>query len=158
MRFAINILILALIFVFSCKKYPENNLWFKRPQKAFKGGNITSIKVDGVDSLSYLNGLCGFDISKEKFTYFDDWKGLNAEKIQGSLRFGKGTNQDLKKKECGFVLQFYPNKNQFTINPSNPPYLPFERYSVWQIEKLTNKGQFKISLEKNGKLYEVQFN
>ncbi|HRD37820.1 MAG TPA: hypothetical protein PLC65_04245 [Bacteroidia bacterium] len=156
MRFIVYIFIAFLFY--SCKKYPENTLWFKNPAKAFKGGHITSILVNGVDSLSYMSNLCGFDISEQSFTYFCDWHGLTADKIKGSLRFGKNNNKSIIKKQCGLVLKFYPEKQNYTININNPPYLPCETYRNWDIIRLENKGKFIIRTQINGKTYEIQFN
>ena len=46
-----------LFFLFSsCKKYPENTLWFKRAKTLLPvGGMITKYTVNGIDSLQYLD-------------------------------------------------------------------------------------------------------
>ena len=46
----------ALILFTTCKKYPENTLWFKNPKKlTFVCGKMTAYIVNGIDSLPYLD-------------------------------------------------------------------------------------------------------
>ena len=48
--------IMFLCFFSTCKKYPENNLWFKNPKRiAIINGYIYEYKVNHIDSLNGLN-------------------------------------------------------------------------------------------------------
>jgi hypothetical protein len=49
--FLIIIVVFSALLFTTCKKYDENTLWFKKPEKAFAGGYLTSFNVNGVDSL-----------------------------------------------------------------------------------------------------------
>ena len=63
MKRYIKITLISLCFsiVFTtCKKYEENNLWFKNPYKICPvNGYITEYKVNGDDSLLALNKYFG---------------------------------------------------------------------------------------------------
>jgi hypothetical protein len=49
-----------ILFFCACKKYPENNLWFKNPKNTLPiNGVITKYEVNGVDSLDLLSTYYG---------------------------------------------------------------------------------------------------
>lgn len=79
----ISFVSLVLIVLFStCKKYPENNLWFKNPRKfSIIGGYITAYKVNGIDSLSYLNKYYAPLIPNSYFPYNNIERDIKKRKI-----------------------------------------------------------------------------
>jgi hypothetical protein len=49
-------IIIAVLIVSGCKKYPENNLWFKKPAKqGLLFGYLQKYEVNGIDSLDLLS-------------------------------------------------------------------------------------------------------
>ncbi len=50
----------SLFSLTTCKKYPENRLWFKNPERIYPfQGNLTKYTVNGIDSLDLLNAYWG---------------------------------------------------------------------------------------------------
>lgn len=73
-------ILIAFLF-YSCKKYPENNLWFKSPKKIIEGvWYLESYKVNGTDSVTFDN----FKMFKEKGIRFSPSNGIyNYEQFVG---------------------------------------------------------------------------
>lgn len=67
----------------TCKKYPENSLWFKNPKRlAFMEGHLTHYIVNGFDSISYLDNYFYPDIFNNPYTHaFSD---LEVHSYNGS--------------------------------------------------------------------------
>ena len=57
----INLIVITIISLFTtCKKYPENTLWYKTPASAIEssgGLNLKGFTVDGVDSIPMINTI-----------------------------------------------------------------------------------------------------
>jgi len=148
--------IIAVIVGFpGCKKYPENNLWFKNPEKTFKGGYITSFNRNGVDLMPYYRtlyknfpynyyGASIADVFSLPFTYSSSNKDFSSEIGSGSLEF----SQTKREVEITFkpINEAYGAENMFIDKLS------------WKIIKLTKSGQMKIRADYNFKYYEIQFN
>lgn len=148
--------VIAIVFGFSaCKKYPENNLWLKKPEKAFYGGKITSYTANGIDLMPYYKTLYstfpynnyGQSIDNV-FHVFYVWNPSNNDFVSdigiGSLKFSK------TKKEV--EINFKP------VNSGNNTENIFLNNLSWKIIKLTKSGQLKIQADYNFKKYELQFN
>ncbi len=59
LKYYIFFIVIAVCFS-ECKKYPENTLWFKDPEKTYPlQGYITKYQVNGIDSLDLLNNYFG---------------------------------------------------------------------------------------------------
>src|SRR5687768_12719084 len=106
-------LITASILI-SCKKYPENKLWFKKPNDAIIARwNLEQFTVNGVDSTNYddvkMYTEKGIDFQEEDmiFTevYEGDWKLVNKKKFITMNAFTNGP-------AIAYVLQ----KNLFRDN------------------------------------------
>ncbi len=133
--------VLFALFI-SCKKYPENNLWFKAPKNAMLGKwKLELIKVNGIDSTSYDDvkmyveegiELLDEDI-KFKEQYEGEWK-LDKKKKNVTINSASYDQGKL----------FVPQKNLFRDN------------QTWTIEKLS-KGAFWLSVTNGSSKYEIRF-
>ena len=156
-KFDRPLLILMLVLFASCKKYPENKLWFSSPEKAFEGGRITLFTIDGADSLSKMNSMwdlnvaeCSFELRKESKAEY-----IASGDFNGVINY-------LGNKEL--IINLVPEK--FGFFSSTPIYNPINSNGVsnkksdgrWDILKCTRDGQMKIRRTINGRTYEVQFN
>jgi hypothetical protein len=164
MKFKIYILIISgfVITCFNaCHKYPENTLWFKKPEKAFKGGLLTSYKVNGIDSLPMWDSIFNtppnyngwghpYDIRKAYFGY--DYTERRGE-VNSSI--GHGNFAFINKKKD---LSIYFDMRAVSIYPEPEYNLFLTKTGTWQILKLTKGGSLKIRRKYNNKTYEIQIN
>lgn len=153
-----GIIICVSIYFISCKKYPENDLWFKNPEKTFKGGKLTDFTVNGVDSMPMweriyttppeYNGLYSpFDTRTIEFSYSREGNGLSSNIGEGTLQF---INNDKD------VSIFF---SMIAAGTSDPKYnLFYTKKSEWRILKLYKGGMMRIQRIYNDKTYEIQFN
>lgn len=138
-----------------CKKYPENKLWFKKPEQVFKGGKITSYKINGVDKMQYFRDLY------KNFPY--NWYGHSVEDIfEIPFEHGAGS-EDLNTEYGEGSFRFSETKREVEISftPVNSNYGAeniFVGNISWKIMKLTKTGQLKLQGKYNFKLYEIEFN
>lgn len=143
------LILFAAFFIFTtCKKYPENRLWFKNPEKAFKGGRIQYLNVDGADSLTYFSSYFGFDFRNEFIEYDSESNDLNSSHMFGDL--------SIKKKSKNAYL--YLRMNSSVTNYTNSPLFTLNNSTSWEIIKLTRKSALKLRTIKNGKSYEILLN
>ena len=148
------IVIIGILF-FGCKKYPENKLWFKNPEKVFKGGKITAYTINGADRMSYFKALyrdfpynyygqsipAVFDIA---FEYNSSDKEIKTTYGEGSFTFSE-TKREIE-------ISFKPVNVDFGAENI------FVGRLSWKIMKLTKDGVLRIQAKDNFKLYEIQFN
>lgn len=153
---------LFCVVFLGCKKYPENNLWLKKPEKVFKGGLLTSYTVDGVDSFPMWDNIYStppdyngmgykYDIRKTEFVYdYSDHKNNSLDSNLG-----------------GGLLDFVNKKKEIEIRfkMTSPSGVAEAKYNVfltenstWKILKLTKSGTLKIQRIYNNKIYEIQIN
>jgi hypothetical protein len=68
MKTGLSYIIFLFVGLVSCKKYPENTLWFKNPEKLlpFFDTHLTKYSVNGIDSLDLLNNYFGNQQGLEK--------------------------------------------------------------------------------------------
>ena len=161
---------LAVIIIISllttCKKYPENTLWFKTPTSAIESGGVylKGFTIDGVDSLPMFNAIFnnppygGFpppsigefrDITKLTW-YFDHRESemeINTNWGQGEFHFFN------HKKELYIFFLMYDDINGLPVNYN----FFYTRESNWKILKLTKQGELKIQRTYNNKVYEMEF-
>ena len=158
-------LCLLLIGLNSCKKYPENTLWFKNPEKmTFIFGELTVYKVNGIDSLPFLEsyGLHGSQILLNDIRmyptcnycnngYSFSFSGLvyngahNFSLSSGSFEY---VSKGKKIKIYNQPERLYYSKNIF-----------IESGLEWEIVYLSKKDdKRKIKTTYNGNVYEIQFN
>lgn len=163
--------ILAVITIISlfttCKKYPENTVWFKNPNDiAVINGHITAYVVNGIDSLDLLNlyyapilpnaanpfSKTVRDVKTEQFSarsqgsgYFD----VSCDLFDGNLGF-RWSSDKKSINIGGSPLPYYYNKQIFISNRSGEV--------VWQIIYLDKSGKkSKIKTTYNGNTYEITF-
>ncbi len=133
--------LLFVIILLSCKKYPENKLWFKAPKNAMIGKwKLEQITVNGTDSTSY----------DDVKMYVQEGIELLDEDIKFNEQYEGEWKLDKKKKnvtinsysyDIGQV--FVPQKNLFRDN------------QTWKIEKL-DKSSFWLSVTNGGSSYYVK--
>ena len=143
------------ILFFGCKKYPENKLWFKKPESVFKGGKITSYTINGIDKMEYFRSLYRWfpynfygqkieDVFDLPFSYNPANEDFYTDYGTGSLHFSK-TKREIE-------ITFEP------VNESYGAENIFVGRLSWKVMKLTKDGVLKIQAKYNFKLYEMQFN
>lgn len=153
----IGIICVVLVSLTSCKKYPENDLWFKNPEKTFKGGKLTDFTVNGVDSMPmweriyttppYNGFIYPFDVRTIEFIYTRERDELSSNIGYGNLQFfnnGKDVSISFTMLTSGSATSKY---NLFYTENSN-----------WKILKLYKGGMMRIQRIYNDKTYEIQFN
>jgi hypothetical protein len=133
-------MLLAAAILTSCKKYPENNLWFRNVNSTIvKPWSFVSYKVDGADSSS----VDEMKMYIEKGLDFQDQSLLFPEQYEGTWSLDK-------------------KKKHMTITTANSGNFPtygiqiniFRGGHTWTIEKLS-KNEFWLSTLREGKKYEV---
>ena len=149
--------VFILICFSTCKKYPENTLWFKRAKTLSPvGGTITNYCVNGIDSLQYLDAYYNTNfvnntpnkihhISDEFFySSTEDFVIANQTMITGSYRW------QIKYKEIEIDC-----KNDTLVYKKN---LFIKRALDWEIIYLgKDNKKSKIKTTYNGNTYEITF-
>lgn len=149
-----------LLLFNSCKKYPENSLWFKNPEKLHPfNGYITKYNVNSVDSLDLLNNFFNNkvglekDIKKSQFHSYSEKGRLYTDFIypNGFQSIPISYSFSNKKK-----YMFVQMMNDTTIFKKN---LFINESLEWEIIRLARKGSFKLKTTlANGNSYEIQIN
>lgn len=141
-------ILIALLF-YSCKKYPENNLWFKSPKKIIEGvWYLESYKVNGTDSVTFDN----FKMFKEKGIRFSASNGIyNYEQFVG----GTWSLIDKKKKVFLKLVRQSPVLSGYQYSSQRNIFIE-EQGLDWKIEKLC-ENSFWISVINNNINYEIHF-
>jgi len=157
----LTVLIIISLFT-TCKKYPENTLWFKSPASAISSGYLRAFTVDGADSLPMWNAIYNtppyngysspppntqYDISTVIWNFNASSSEIQSDFGSGSFHFFDHKNQ----------IYFFFRMNE-DLNYPPPKYNLF--YTVegnWKVLKLTKSGDLKIQRTYNGKVYEMEF-
>ena len=136
-------ILFGILLVFTtCKKYPENTLWFKDPSRLiWNHWTLESFIVNGTDS----TGFPDMKMYTEKGIDFSDNDVIFAEQYQGSYELLK------KKKKIKFGA-FSAGGMTFYNTQKNI----FRGGLTWTIEKL-RQGQFWISVNNDNIKYEIRF-
>ena len=150
----------VLLFV-ACKKYPENNLWFKNPEKIkiFDYSKIKSYRVNGIDSLQAMNAYVDQSILNQKSQmhyWFRVEDGVFMKDLQNyvfgqSLAFASNIfdfefTKDKKKIKVDFKPSPVFNKNLF-ISPS----------VEWTIVRLSKSADLTLeTVLENGNTYRIE--
>lgn len=155
----LSILLFAIAIISlltTCKKYPENDLWFKSPESAFVGGKFTSFTVDGVDSMPMWDNIFSTPQINTHSTVTKGTDIILHQESPGQLRsqLGSGSWHYFDNKKYLYIFfKMYsdyapaPTYNLFYTNEGN-----------WKVLKLTKSGDLKIQRTYNGKVYEMEFN
>ena len=152
------VILIAIMCFISCKKYPENTLWLKNPEKNFKGGKFTSFKVNGVDSMPMWERI---------YNTPPNYNGLNFSYNPRNIEFAYDKKEDMFSSYVGNgSLKFISKKKKVSIFFYMSPALGtnpicnifYTKDSEWDILKLDKKGTLKIQRTFNNKTYEIQIN
>ena len=81
-----SLTVIAIISLFTtCKKYPENTIWFKNPTDIpVINGHITAYVVNGIDSLDLLNLYYAPVIPNAVYPYGNPVRDVKTEKFKMS--------------------------------------------------------------------------
>jgi hypothetical protein len=152
------------VFLITCKKYPENNLWFKSASKAIHGDwNLTFFEINGNDSLN--NNVKLISDKKISFTLTNSNKLFLPHrggdiKIIGDGNFIGGWTISKNKKEIEIS---FTSKYENVTNVSYCPcynlqniFAAYKTKIIWKIEKLSRR-EFWISTTYNNLNYELHF-
>jgi hypothetical protein len=149
---------LLLVAFLGCKKYPENNLWLKKPEKLlpFFDTHLTKYRVNGVDSLDLLN------------SYFQDRQGL-VKDIRKALfkteRYSSYNRNSIifeSSMSIPFLFEFTSKKKKIRFDLSSDPTIFnknifIDKNTEWTILRLARTGPFKIETKlENGNHYEIE--
>jgi len=155
-------IVALLLMSYGCKKYPENNLWFKNPEKLlpFFDTHLTKYQVNGIDSLSLLNKYFGHapdlvnDIDEVEFITKRYSKNLHYH----YLRFTEDESRMIP-----FSYSFSADKKFIKIVSVVEDTAIFQKNLFidgsisWEIVRLSRKGPFKIKSKlANGNQYEIE--
>ncbi len=161
----------CLLLFATCKKYDENYLWFKNPDKLTPfSGYITAYTINGNDSLEAMNkyivrapqisnpkNLNNFEFinsseknQKNKVRIVTD----NSETIDFDYAFSDKKKSVVINCGLGVIDQHLPVFKS-TIMTKN---IFIESGLKWHIVRLTKKGKFKIKTTYQGNTYEIAFN
>lgn len=133
--------LIAGSILISCKKYPENNLWFKSPNNAMVGKwKLEQLTVNGTDSTGYDD----VKMYVEEGIEFLDEDLKFKEQYEGEWKLDKKKkNVTIHSVSYSSGALFTPQKNLFRDN------------QTWKIEKLT-KSAFWLSVTNGGSSYFVK--
>lgn len=128
------------LFFTTCKKYPENTLWFKDPVKLINNSWVLEkFTVNGFDS----TGFDDLKMYREKSFTFEEDDVIFSEQYQGAWK--------LVNKKKYLEVGLYRSGNQIYYNPQKNI---FRGYLKWKIEKLCN-DKLWLSVISNDIKYEV---
>lgn len=151
---------LALITLSTCKKYPENTLWFKNPKKLYPfQGNLTKYQVNGIDSLDLLNTFYGHelglikDIRRATFLTSINKGDIDCRLNHGGSGLSNYINYNFNKNKKSLTVFFYQDTAIFR------KHLFITNSTEWLIIRLAREGSFKLKTKlENGNTYELQIN
>ena len=153
---------ITIISLFNtCKKYPENTLWFKTPYSAINFTHIKNYTIDGIDSIPMWNTIYntppygGFPAHNELWdiTAFSWRVDTKINEIYSDLGAGSFHLFNNKKELYMFFKMYTGIDGQI---PKNNIF--YSEESNWKIIKLTKDGNLKIQRTYNNKVYEIEFN
>jgi hypothetical protein len=153
------LIVITLVFS-TCKKYPENTLWFKNPEKLYPfKGYITKYEVDGIDSLDLLSKYYGnaYGLDKNfrnaKFVTTENFKKVTCGLVHGNSGRTTTINYEFIKKKKYLHISLL---NYDTSVYKKDIFINFD--VEWKIIRLAKSGSFKLKTNYNGKNYEIPFN
>ena len=168
-----SLVILSLLIIScltTCKKYPENTLWFKNPKNiGFMEGHLTHYIVNGIDSISYLNNYFYPDIFNNPYTHvFADLEAHSFDKDKGcyELSFDKPADYAAISNVISGVRFCYVDKGKRIKLSGTSNIIKSYKKNIfisddikWDILYLNKKNKKrKMSGFYNGRKYELQFN
>lgn len=166
-RYPVQYFLLAFIGLLcftTCKKYPENTLWFKSASKTINADwDLVLFEINGIDSLN--NNVKEVSSKKVRFTLADgnnlfvEHRGGKIE-IKGNSNFSGFWTLSKNKKEIeirfNYDLENYTNQYSCICYNFQNLFAVYNEKLSWQIQKLS-KSEFWISTNYNGLKYELHF-
>lgn len=163
----ISLFVMVVLFT-TCKKYPENKLWFKNPYKiAVINGYMTEYKVNGIDSLDLLNSYYKPIVPNGIYPYNKTTRDIKQEHFQACCAkngywqvtsdlylFDNHLEYEMQKDKktiriAGSVDTLYYTKQLF---------IDTKGVMDWQIQYLDKKGRMsKFKTIYKGNTYEITF-
>lgn len=158
-----------LLFFSTCKKYPENTLWFKSPANIeFIEGNLTHYIVNGIDSINELDNFF-YDLNNNPYSKnFSDFSfDSRPTRAKGYFEVNIITPQDTnggpyisrvfkyRYMENSKKIRFSGTKGIFDAYKKN---IFIDDSIIWEITMLKKNGARKMKGTCNGNTYELQFN
>lgn len=158
------LIVFVLLCFTTCKKYPENTLWFKSASKAINADwNLVFFEINGNDSLN--NNVKEISSNKVRFT-LDNGNNFFLQHLGGSIKVeGKPAFSGFwaiskNKKEIeilfNYDLENYTNQYSCICYNFQNLFAVYNEKQTWQIQKLS-KNEFWISTNYNGLKYELHF-
>ena len=139
------------MFFTTCKKYPENNLWFKNPNKVIRNDwFMEKYTINGIDSTSNDN----VRRYKEKSLTF--YVSDNTQRIASHEQFEGYWELSKNKKYIEILFYQYTPYLSIYQFPNQKNIFLVEEKMDWRIDKLC-KNQFWISSTFNNIKYEIRF-
>lgn len=161
----ILVIIIGVLWCFvSCKKYPENDLWFKNPEKiSIINGKITEYKVNDFDSLPYLNVYYKPYIPNSIYPYNKTDRNVSTEEFSSIYLTKSNWEIDCDLYESlTCVLQNDKKTVRIggqidTVYYRKQLFLDTKGDLDWEILYLDGKGKSKIKTTFQGNTYEITF-
>ncbi len=172
-RYLVQIAFLfTLIFTIStCKKYPENTLWFTRVKKIafFDNVKLTGFTVNGIDSMPFANDFFGRGARFKNYNDCAFGSGyLDNDGCSLTGVFNPGSISSSVSIDPAILIPYNYSKNKKCVT------IEFGRFGIfdtavfkrnlfidnttpWQIIKLIPNGTRKIKKTVNNNTYELQF-
>ena len=149
----------AVIILFSCKKYPENNLWFKNPVKVIARDYQSPwiLEYYSVNDIDSTNSTFLLAYKEEGLYVLKGSNSSNGFKCPGVFDGGSFRYSD-RKRYVNFQFSLDAFHSNSTINSSHTSQrnIFLAPGFNWKIEKLC-KAQFWISTTYNNIKYEIHF-
>ena len=159
-----SLIVITIISLFmSCKKYPENTLWFKTPNSAIGQCHLIAFTVDGDDSIPMWNRI--YNTSPYN-GYSPPPPGTQRNISDATWDFHYRASDEFLTDFSSGSFHLFDHKKQIYIysRMDVTSYLPPPTYNLfytaesnWKILKLTKDGNLKIQRTYNNKVYEMEF-
>ncbi|MBI3521216.1 MAG: hypothetical protein HY062_17880 [Bacteroidetes bacterium] len=157
--------LLIVICFTTCKKYPENNLWFKSPARVIEGKwKLCFFEINHNDSLNsnvnlLLDKEISFKLNYSNKILYKHHRGsievINGDSFEGSWNL----TENKKNIEISFSndkYEYYANDTNCVCYNFNNIFIKYHTKISWKIEKLNTK-EFWISTDYNNNYYELHF-
>ena len=162
-----SLALIAILSLFTtCKKYPENTVWFKNPTDIpVINGYITAYVVNGIDSLDLLNLYYAPVIPNAVYPYGNPVRDVKTEKF-GAMHH-TGQYWDVSCDLFDYDLKYKWNDDKKSIHIGGVPLANYYNKQLfitgtgdinWQIVYLDKNGKkSKIKTTYNDVVYEITF-
>lgn len=155
------ILFVLVIFLSTCKKYPENR-FFGKPWNYYPvAGYITEFKINGVDSMEALNHHYKKDYYSKVPGAPDDvrklqFTGRRTSKLDGEIDIG--VDPTLERGTYDWLNEHKQIYFEVPYSGTNFRKLLFPPGATWDVMRFDKNGVRKYKTIYNGNTYEVTYN